>query len=93
MLAAILRGVPRVIHEQNAIPGLANRALGGMASAVAVSFANTARFFPARRTQVTGNPVRAEIRRAIRRQRARRWTWAAIDSRYSSSAAAKGRTA
>ncbi len=62
MLAATLRGVPRVIHEQNAIPGLANRALGGMATAVAVSFANTARFFPARRTQATGNPVRAEIR-------------------------------
>jgi len=62
MLAAVLRGLPRVIHEQNAIPGLANRALGGMASAVAVSFANTARFFPARRTQTTGNPVRAEIR-------------------------------
>ena len=62
ILAAVLRGVPRVIHEQNAIPGLANRALGGMASAVAVSFANTAGFFPARRTQVTGNPVRAEIR-------------------------------
>jgi len=62
MLAAVLRGLPRVIHEQNAIPGLANRALGGMANAVAVSFANTARFFPARRTQTTGNPVRAEIR-------------------------------
>jgi len=62
MVAAVLRGVPRVIHEQNAIPGLANRALGRMASAVAVSFADTVRFFPAGRTRVTGNPVRAEIR-------------------------------
>jgi UDP-N-acetylglucosamine--N-acetylmuramyl-(pentapeptide) pyrophosphoryl-undecaprenol N-acetylglucosamine transferase len=62
MLAAVTTGVPRVIHEQNAIPGLANRTLGGMASAVAVSFADTVRFFPARRTHVTGNPVRAEIR-------------------------------
>jgi UDP-N-acetylglucosamine--N-acetylmuramyl-(pentapeptide) pyrophosphoryl-undecaprenol N-acetylglucosamine transferase len=62
MLAAVLTGVPRVIHEQNAIPGLANRTLGGMANAVAVSFADTARFFPTRRTHVTGNPVRNEIR-------------------------------
>lgn len=62
MVAAVLARVPRVIHEQNAIPGLANRTLGGMASAVAVSFPDTVRFFPAGRTQVTGNPVRAEIR-------------------------------
>jgi len=62
MAAAVLARVPRVIHEQNAIPGLANRTLGGVASAVAVSFADTVRFFPAGRTRVTGNPVRAEIR-------------------------------
>jgi UDP-N-acetylglucosamine--N-acetylmuramyl-(pentapeptide) pyrophosphoryl-undecaprenol N-acetylglucosamine transferase len=62
MLAAILTRVPRVIHEQNAMPGLANRRLAGMANAVAVSFADAVRFFPARRTRVTGNPVRAEIR-------------------------------
>ena len=62
MLAAVLTHVPRVIHEQNAIPGRANRMLGGMASAVAVSFADTAHFFPASRTRVTGNPVRVEIR-------------------------------
>ncbi len=62
MTAAILARVPRVIHEQNAIPGLANRTLGCLANAVAVSFGDAARFFPARRTHVTGNPVRAEIR-------------------------------
>ena len=62
VLAAGLARIPRVIHEQNAVPGLANRVLGRIASAVAVSFADTARCFPAGRTQVTGNPVRAEIR-------------------------------
>ncbi len=62
MLAAILTRVPRVIHEQNAMPGLANRRLAGMANAVAVSFTDAVRFFPAHRTRVTGNPVRAEIR-------------------------------
>jgi len=62
MAAAALTRIPRVIHEQNALPGLANRTLGRIASAVAVSFADTVRFFPAGRVQVTGNPVRAEIR-------------------------------
>jgi UDP-N-acetylglucosamine--N-acetylmuramyl-(pentapeptide) pyrophosphoryl-undecaprenol N-acetylglucosamine transferase len=61
MLAAALSRVPRVIHEQNAVAGLANRALGRLANGVAVSFADASRFFPARRTRVTGNPVRAEI--------------------------------
>jgi UDP-N-acetylglucosamine--N-acetylmuramyl-(pentapeptide) pyrophosphoryl-undecaprenol N-acetylglucosamine transferase len=62
MLAAVLCRTPRVIHEQNAVPGLANRWLGRMAHLVAVSFADSARFFPVGSTEVTGNPVRAEIR-------------------------------
>jgi UDP-N-acetylglucosamine--N-acetylmuramyl-(pentapeptide) pyrophosphoryl-undecaprenol N-acetylglucosamine transferase len=62
MVAAALRRVPRVIHEQNAVPGLANRWLGRLAHQVAVSFAKSAPFFPAGRVAVTGNPVRAEMR-------------------------------
>ncbi len=62
VLAARLIGIPAVIHEQNAYPGLANRWLGRMASAVAVSFEAAAGFFPAGRVSVTGNPVRPEIR-------------------------------
>ncbi|OGL19163.1 MAG: undecaprenyldiphospho-muramoylpentapeptide beta-N-acetylglucosaminyltransferase [Candidatus Rokubacteria bacterium RIFCSPLOWO2_12_FULL_69_21] len=62
VLAARLRRTPTVIHEQNAYPGLANRWLGRIASAVAVSFEAAAGFFPAGRVSVTGNPVRPEIR-------------------------------
>ncbi len=61
-LAARLRRIPTVIHEQNAYPGLANRWLGRIASAVAVSFEAAAGFFPTGRVTVTGNPVRPEIR-------------------------------
>jgi UDP-N-acetylglucosamine--N-acetylmuramyl-(pentapeptide) pyrophosphoryl-undecaprenol N-acetylglucosamine transferase len=68
VLAARLRRVPSVIHEQNAYPGLANRLLGRLASAVAVSFEASGRFFPARRVAVTGNPVRPEIRSGDVRQ-------------------------
>lgn len=54
--AAVLR-IPLVLHEQNAVPGLANRLAGRFAVASAVSFPGTA--LP--RAVVTGNPVRAEV--------------------------------
>lgn len=51
-----------VIHEQNAVPGLANRALSRMARTVALSFAEAAHAFPRRtRRVVTGNPIREAI--------------------------------
>jgi UDP-N-acetylglucosamine--N-acetylmuramyl-(pentapeptide) pyrophosphoryl-undecaprenol N-acetylglucosamine transferase len=62
VLAARLTGIPAVLHEQNAYPGLANRWLGRLATSVAVSFEASAKFFPARKVAVTGNPVRPEIR-------------------------------
>ncbi|HET7489098.1 MAG TPA: undecaprenyldiphospho-muramoylpentapeptide beta-N-acetylglucosaminyltransferase [Acidimicrobiales bacterium] len=55
--AAALR-VPLVVHEQNAVPGLANRLAARVARASAVSFPGTAM----RRAVVTGNPVRPEVR-------------------------------
>jgi UDP-N-acetylglucosamine--N-acetylmuramyl-(pentapeptide) pyrophosphoryl-undecaprenol N-acetylglucosamine transferase len=64
VLAARREHVPSVLHEQNAIPGLANRALARLAQAVGLTFRDARRFFPRRiRTEVTGNPVRPEILR------------------------------
>jgi len=64
VLAARRERIPVVLHEQNAIPGLANRVLARAARSVALSFADTRRFFPRRMdVQVTGNPVREEILR------------------------------
>jgi UDP-N-acetylglucosamine--N-acetylmuramyl-(pentapeptide) pyrophosphoryl-undecaprenol N-acetylglucosamine transferase len=68
--AAVLRRIPIVVAEQNAVPGLANRVVGRFAKASAVSFAGTA--LP--RAVVTGNPVREELRtldRSVRRAGAR----------------------
>lgn len=59
--AARLAGVPAMIHEQNVIPGLANRVLARFVDRVAVSFAESARYFPRRSTIVTGNPVRRSL--------------------------------
>lgn len=61
-LAAMRAKCRLVLHEQNAVPGLANRMLAIKAARVAVSFEEAARRFP-RRTEpvLTGNPVREEI--------------------------------
>ena len=59
MLAA-LRGIPTLIAEQNAVPGMTNRLLGRVVSAAAVTFDSTVSFF-GRRGFVAGNPVRPEF--------------------------------
>jgi UDP-N-acetylglucosamine--N-acetylmuramyl-(pentapeptide) pyrophosphoryl-undecaprenol N-acetylglucosamine transferase len=68
-LAARLAHVPVVLHEQNAIAGLANRGLGRIARAAGLSFWDARPAFPRRlRAELTGNPVRAEILR-VREER------------------------
>jgi UDP-N-acetylglucosamine--N-acetylmuramyl-(pentapeptide) pyrophosphoryl-undecaprenol N-acetylglucosamine transferase len=69
VLAAHFMGVPTVIAEQNAIPGETNRILGKFADRIFVSFPETARRFRKDRVRVTGNPIRAAIAGASRRER------------------------
>jgi UDP-N-acetylglucosamine--N-acetylmuramyl-(pentapeptide) pyrophosphoryl-undecaprenol N-acetylglucosamine transferase len=60
--AALRARRPLVLHEQNALPGLANRLFARPARRVALSFADAERHLPPRaRTIVTGNPVRSAI--------------------------------
>lgn len=55
--AAARLGIPTLIHEQNAIPGLTNRFLSRYANTVAVSFEGTESAFPAAKNVIyTGNP-------------------------------------
>lgn len=56
-VAAWLRRVPLAIHEQNSVPGLANKLLARLAKNVMVGFPNT--FGP--RARLVGNPVRDVI--------------------------------
>ncbi len=60
-LAAVSLRVPLVIHEQNAVPGLANRMLAPLARKVAVSFRCTLDESPRWRKKavLTGNPLLA----------------------------------
>ena len=63
VLAARKARVPIVLHEQNAIPGLANRLLARAATAAGLTFADAASRLPrGLRTVVTGNPIRDLIR-------------------------------
>jgi UDP-N-acetylglucosamine--N-acetylmuramyl-(pentapeptide) pyrophosphoryl-undecaprenol N-acetylglucosamine transferase len=63
VLAARRAGIPIVLHEQNAIPGLANRLLARVAAAAGLTFTDAASRLPrGLRTVVTGNPVRDRIR-------------------------------
>ncbi len=58
-VAAWLLRKPMVIHEQNAIPGLTNKLLSGLADKVLQGFPNS--FKASTQAEWVGNPVRASI--------------------------------
>ncbi|MHA1563830.1 MAG: undecaprenyldiphospho-muramoylpentapeptide beta-N-acetylglucosaminyltransferase [Alphaproteobacteria bacterium] len=63
MVAARRAGMTTILHEQNAMLGRANRMLAGHADMMALSFAQTERLpiGSEDKSQLVGNPVRAEI--------------------------------
>src|SRR5204862_8267418 len=67
--AAILGHYPRLIMEQNSIPGLANRTLGRWVNFAAVTDPRTRAYFGSRAV-VTGNPVRPEFKPVARKTHA-----------------------
>lgn len=64
VVAARMVGVPCALHEQNSVPGAANRMLARLVRRVFISFSAAAPWFDAAKTVLTGNPVREEIARA-----------------------------
>ena len=72
LLAARLRGVPTMIHEQNAFPGLTNRLLARVVKGVAVAFAEAGPRMKRRDAVVTGNPIRQEFFEAAKTTSERR---------------------
>lgn len=55
--AASSLGYKTFIHEQNSVPGKANKSLRKYASKIGVSFPSTMKYFPKSKTVYTGNPV------------------------------------
>ncbi len=60
VLAAAMRGIPTMVLEQNAMPGLTNRQLARVVRAAALTYDDVGNYF-GRRGFVTGNPVRPEF--------------------------------
>ena len=54
-------GVPSLIQEQNAIPGVTNKILAKFVNKIAVGYERAAKYFPAGKTVFTGNPIRDDI--------------------------------
>lgn len=69
LLMASLLKIPTLIQEQNAIPGVTNRILARFVDKIAVGYAEAIpRFAAARKTVVTGNPIRADVMEITREQ-------------------------
>lgn len=78
ILAARICALPTLIHEQNLHPGLANRLLASWVNKIAISFPETAKFFPPEKTVYTGSPIREELR-DISKEEARKKLGFSID--------------
>ncbi len=61
VLAAVLRRVPVVVMEPNAMPGLVSRSLSRFVWRALVAFDEARAFFPEGRSEVCGLPVRQEF--------------------------------
>jgi UDP-N-acetylglucosamine--N-acetylmuramyl-(pentapeptide) pyrophosphoryl-undecaprenol N-acetylglucosamine transferase len=61
VFSAKLRRIPCAIHEQNAIPGLANKILGRFVNIICLSLPDKNKSFNPKRTILTGNPIREDI--------------------------------
>jgi UDP-N-acetylglucosamine--N-acetylmuramyl-(pentapeptide) pyrophosphoryl-undecaprenol N-acetylglucosamine transferase len=67
LFAAIHRGIPTIIHEQNAVMGRANRMLAPRVTAIATGFPGILNSEPtlAAKATYTGNPVRPAVIAAV----------------------------
>lgn len=61
LLAARLLRIPVIIHESDTVPGRATKWAAKFARKIAVSYPETASFFPKEKVAYTGNPVRGDI--------------------------------
>ena len=68
LLAARLKSIPTCIHEQNSVPGLANRISSKIVDKIFTSRPCN-KTFPQHKTVLTGNPVREEILAVAKKNR------------------------
>jgi UDP-N-acetylglucosamine--N-acetylmuramyl-(pentapeptide) pyrophosphoryl-undecaprenol N-acetylglucosamine transferase len=66
VMTARLMGIKTAIAEQNALPGITNRILGRIVDRIFITFPETKKWFPEKKTIASGNPVRAAFLAGIR---------------------------
>lgn len=59
--AAGKAGIPTLIQEQNAMPGITNRILGKKAKRICVAYPGLDKYFDKSKLLITGNPVRKSV--------------------------------
>ncbi|SMB96428.1 UDP-N-acetylglucosamine-N-acetylmuramylpentapeptide N-acetylglucosamine transferase [Desulfonispora thiosulfatigenes DSM 11270] len=61
VLAARILGIPTIIHEQNALPGMTNKLLGKIVDQIMITFPDSDKYFKKNKVKLTGLPVREQI--------------------------------
>lgn len=61
LLVAQRKGVKTVLQEQNSLPGITNKRLGGKAKRIFVAYDQMESYFPDHAIINAGNPIRAEL--------------------------------
>ena len=61
LFAAVNKGVPSLIQEQNSYPGITNKILAKYVQKICVAYDNMERFFGDEKLIITGNPIRDDI--------------------------------
>jgi UDP-N-acetylglucosamine--N-acetylmuramyl-(pentapeptide) pyrophosphoryl-undecaprenol N-acetylglucosamine transferase len=72
LVAAKMMGVASCIHEQNSVPGMANRKLGKFVDRIFLSIPGSERYFAPGKWVLTGNPLRRELMAAAAKKRERK---------------------
>jgi len=63
--AAVRKGVPAVLQEQNSYAGVTNKLLSSKVNKICVAYPNMERYFLAEKIIMTGNPIRKNLIEAV----------------------------
>ncbi len=67
--ASVITGTPLFIHEQNSVPSHTNILLSKFAKKVFLTFSYSEKFFSSKKTEITGLPVREQIKADIKKDK------------------------
>ena len=75
--AAISKGIPSLVQEQNSFPGITNRILANRCNKICVAYEGMEEYFPKEKIILTGNPVRQDLKKvkALREEAVRHFNF------------------